>query len=234
MDPKLAMIHLLQNHLREDYDQGTILHIIGRSMVRYRSHNGIKMRWSQRCDALMRLVPTLMPMFHPKDPNCAQVVLAAVQFFYEQEALRWILRTTQCPLDGSIDHSTIHEALHRRLPERDFCSMKLIVQKTRNLHFCTKKGYLQAGVQTPTMLAMYDLNMFRLWRQALSELGHSFEKCIRRGLEDGLLREEGWTESSLAYLFDVEIPLEPLISPTILGFPVVKDVGSVERDSRPG
>jgi hypothetical protein len=218
MDPKLAMIHLLQNYRREDYDQGTILHIIGRSMVGYRPHSDIKMRWSQRCDALLRLVSTLMPMFHPKDPNCAQVVLAAVQFFYEQEALRWILRTTQCPLDGSIDHSTIHEALHRRLLERDFCSMKLIVQKTRNLHFCAKKGYLQAGVQTPTMLAMYDSNMFRLWRQALRELGHSFEKFIRRELEDGLLREEGWTESSLAYLFDVEIPLELHTSPTILGF----------------
>jgi hypothetical protein len=230
MDPKLAMIHLLENYRREDYDQDTILEIIGNSIVGYRLNKDIKMRWPQRCDALLRLLSTLMPMLHPTDPNRAKVILAAVQFFYEQETLHWMLRTTKCPLDGSIDYSTIHEALHARLLERDFCSMKLIIQKTRNLHLCAKKGYLQPRIQTPTMLAMYDMNTFRLWRQALRDLGHNIEEFIHRELGDGLLREEGWTESSLAYLFEFEIPSDPHTSPTNFGFPCCQRCG--RRGSR--
>jgi hypothetical protein len=225
IDPKLAMIHLLQRHRREDYEDGTMMHIIGISMLGYRPQKWFNMPWSKRCEALLKLLQTLMPILGPEDPYRIKIIWTAVTFYYEQEALRWLLRTTHCSLDGSVDHSTIHEALHQRLLERDLCSMRLIVRKTKNLHFCARKGYALTGFQTPTMLAMYDMNMFQLWRQILCELGHDIERFIRDELEEGFLRQEGWTESSMRFLFHVDIPSYSHPAPFELRFPSCQRCG---------
>ncbi len=183
------------------------------------------MPWSKRCEALLKLLFTLMPVLRPEDPYRVKIIWTAVHFYYEQEVLRWLLRTTQCSLDGSIDYSTIHEALHQRLLERDLCSMRLIVWKTKKLHFCAKKGYALAGFQTPTMLAMYDMNIFQLWRQILYELGHDIESFIRDELEEGLLRQAGWTETSMKFLFHVDIPSNSHPAPFELRFPSCQRCG---------
>jgi hypothetical protein len=177
------------------------------------------MPWTQRCDAILKLVSTLVPTLHSHDPNRASVIFGAVDFYYEQEVLRWLLCTTKAPLIGSSDYSTVHEAIHRRLLERDLRSMKLIIEQTKNLHLCAKKSSLQTEVETPTMLAMYDMNTFCLWRQMLRELGHDTQEFVRGELQEGPLRRAGWTQDSLSYLFDMEISPDPHTTPVVFRFP---------------
>jgi hypothetical protein len=219
------MINLFQRYRREDYDDDSTLEIIGLSMIRYRPQKSMKMPWAQRCDALLKLVSTLVPTLHSDDPIRAKVVFAAVDLCFEQELLHWLLHTTKGPLDGSTEYSAVHEAIHKRLLERDLCSMKLIVEKTKNLHLCAKKGYLQNGVETPTMLAMYDMTTFLLWRQVLRDLGHDTQEFVRRELEDGELKQAGWTQHSLSYLFDAQILPDPHTAPVVFGFPFCQRCG---------
>jgi hypothetical protein len=220
IEPKLAMINLLQNHRREDYEDFTIGNMIWHALLFYRPQKDINISWVQRRAAILKMISTLLPFYDAAHPHRADILHKAVKLCFEQEVLQYLLRTTE----GYIDHdlsisSTIHEALHRRLLERDPESMKLIVEKTKNLHRSEIKCYGSDQMETPTMLAMYDMRTFLAWRKVLRDLGHETVPFVEEELEDGALRDEGWTVSSLSELFDSEVLPDSWYGPMYFGFP---------------
>lgn len=220
IEPKLGMIHLLQNHRREDYEDLTIGGIIWHFSLFYRPQKDINISWVQRRAAIWKLISTLLPFFDSDNPYRSDIIYLAVNLCYEQEVLQYVLRTTKGYIDlHSTCSSIVHRALHRRLLERDPTSAKLIVKKTKNLHRCEVKSYKDARTETPTMLAMYDMKTFLAWRNVLHDLGHETIAFVEQELTDGPLKVSGWTKSSLCELFDTEILPDSHHGPTILGFP---------------
>lgn len=183
----------------------------------------------QRRTAILNLLSTLLPYFDNDNPSQAEILFLTVKLCYEQEVLQYILRTTK----GYIDikprgNSTLHEAMHRRLLERDSSSMKLIVKKTKNLHRREVKSYRDPQTETPTMLAMYDMKTFLAWRDMLQDLGHNITTFVDQELKQGALKESGWTAASLCELFDSDILPIPTVDLRSHAFQIAKDVGRVE------
>jgi hypothetical protein len=227
------MINLLQNNRREEYEDDTILHMMGLFMQAYRPQKAIDMSWAQRRNAALRLLATLIASFDPHDLELIAIVHGAVMFCYEQNVLHWLLHYMKGPitlLGGSM--SVIHESIARRLLERDPSAMKIITQRTDNLHLCIEDSSRRMVRSTPTMLAMYDMGLFLAWSQLLRELGHDIRVFVRQELEEGLLKEQGWDEPSLTFLFQENFVPDPHHAPTALMFPSCERCG--DKGSRIG
>jgi hypothetical protein len=210
----------LESHRREDYEDLTIGNMMWHVLLFYRPQKDINISLVQRRAAILKLFSTLLPFFDNDNPSRTEILFLTVKLCYEQEVLQYILRTTK----GYIDikprgNSTLHEAMHRRLLERDSSSMKLIVKKTKNLHRREVKSYRDPQAETPTMLAMYDMKTFLAWRDMLQDLGHKTTTFVDQELKQGALKESGWTAASLCELFDSNILPNPYYGPTILCFP---------------
>lgn len=228
------MINLLQKHRREDYDDMTIGSMIWQIMLFYRPQKDIKMSWLQRRAAILRLLSLLLPFFDNDNPCRSEILHLAVLLTYEQEVLQYILRTTT----GYIDHgksfdksfSVVHKALEERLLERDPNSMKLIVEKTKNLHRPVTISYQGPQNETPTMLAMHDMKTFLAWREILQDLGHEITAFIDHELREGSLADNGWTASSLSEIFTTKQLPDPYYGPSIFNFPNCERCGDQRTD----
>jgi hypothetical protein len=214
------MINLLQKHRRDDYEDFTIGNMIWHTLLFYRPQKELNIPWADRRAATLSFISTLLPFYKADHPHRAEIIHKAVKLCFEQEVLGYLLRTTKgyIDLDLSIS-STVHEALHRRLLERDPSSMRLIVQKTKDLHRCEIKYDGRTVVETPTMLAMYDMKTFIAWRELLHDLGHETSAFVEQELKEGALRDDVWTRSSLSELFDTEGLPDPIYGPMFFGFP---------------
>ena len=220
IEPKLSMIRLLQNHRHEDYEDWTVANMIWHVLLLYRPQSDIGISWAQRRAAIMKLFSMILPFFANDNPYRADIIHITISLCYEQEVLQYLLRTTK----GYIDRkpgtsSTLHEALHRRLLDRDPSSMRLIVGKTKDLHRLAARSYLDPRPETPTMLAMYDMRTFLAWRNMLHDLGVETLAFVEQELSKSSLRDFGWSSSSLRELFDTEIFPDPYYGPNIFGFP---------------
>ncbi|KAE9371001.1 hypothetical protein N431DRAFT_18376 [Stipitochalara longipes BDJ] len=223
IDPWLGILRLLQKYRREDYDDLTVGNMMWHVMLFYRPQKDISLSWVQRRAAIMKLFSMLLPFFANDNPWRSDLIYITVYLSYEQEVLQYILRTTK----GYIDHidlkprhpSILHEAIHRRLLVRDLGSMRLIVNKTENLHRCSARSYRDPRPETPTMLAMYDRMTFLAWRNMLHDLGHETMAFVEQELNEVSVRDCGWTTSSLCELFDTKALPGPYYGPTYFNFP---------------
>lgn len=224
------MINLLQKHRREDYDDLTIGNMIWHVMLFYRPQKDIKMSWMQRRAAILRLFSTLLPFFDNDNPYRSEILHLAVLLTYEQEVLQYILRTTTGYIDLGKSFSVVHKALEGRLLERDPNSMKLIVEKTKNLHRPVTISYQGPQTETPTMLAMHDMKTFLAWRDMLQDLGHEITAFIDQELREGFLADNGWTASSLSEIFTTKQLPDPYYGPSIFNFPNCERCGDQRTD----
>jgi hypothetical protein len=220
------MINVLQNNKREEYDNDDIQHMMLRFMQAYRPQKVIDMTWAQRRNAALRILATLIASFDPHDPEIIAIVHVAILFYYEQNVLHWLLDYMKGPftLLGS-DISVIHLSMERRLLERDPPAMKAIVQRTDNIHLRIADSSSWGVRSTPTMLAMYDMGLFLAWSRLLRQVGHDIRPFVSRELEEGLLKEQGWDESSLTFLFEENFVPDPHHAPTALMFPSCERCG---------
>jgi hypothetical protein len=217
--PKLGMLNLLQVYRREDYEDLTLGNLIWHFLLFYRPQNDINIPWRQRRISILRLLSMVLPFFDNDNPYRAEILFLAVKLCYDQEVLQYILRTTNGYIDlKPLGNSSVHEAMHRRLLERDSGSMKLIVKKTKNLHRCEAISSRDPQTETPTMVAMYDMNIFLAWREMLHDLGHETTTFVEQELKEGALKDRGWTSTSLCELFETQILPDPYYGPTIFGF----------------
>lgn len=228
------MIRLLQRYCPDGFDEDIIHLLITRSFLLYRPQKAINMLLAQRFEAALHTVTALVPALGPEDPLRLRILLAAIYFMFDQSVLQWLLRS----IPGNIEpthrrESVILEAICRRLPERDPVSMKMIVLKTSNLHLpgLHQNQDVSTRPNTPTILTMYDANLFFYWRKILLEIGTDLKEFIRREIDEGLLKEEGWDEDSLTALFEYQFTPTPPQGKTVMGFPSCERCGAAGSKS---
>jgi hypothetical protein len=113
IEPKLAMINLLQEQRREDYEDFTIGNMIWHALLFYQPQNDISISCVQRQVVILKLLSTMLPFYKASHPHRADLLYKAVKLCYEQEVLQYILRTTKACIDLNLNIcSTIHEAMH--------------------------------------------------------------------------------------------------------------------------
>jgi hypothetical protein len=93
--------------------------------------------------------------FDSDNPCRSETLHLVVLLSYKQEELQCILRTTTTYVDLDKHFSVVHKALDQRLLERDPNSMKLIVEKTKNLRRRVTISDQGPQIKTQTMLAMH-------------------------------------------------------------------------------
>jgi hypothetical protein len=69
------------------------------------------------------------------------------------------------------------------------------------------------------------MGLFLAWSRLLREVGHDIRTFVSRELEEGLLKEQGWDESSLTFLFEENFVPDPHHAPTALMFPSCERCG---------
>ncbi len=157
---------------------------------------------------MAQLLPLLLGDLHPRHDAVGELLYLSVKFLYEKEVLRWILGNMKGSIDGPKyyggSYDTLYQAIAARLLERDYESMRCIMQRTGDLHLLSRVHGLVGGeMETPTSQAMNDMGIFLLWRKLLGEVGVDMKGFVRRELEvtEWGLRGKGWDEWSLGYLF---------------------------------
>ena len=143
--------------------------------------------------------------------------------------IRWAARSQVGMIPDYVP--VLVDAIRARLPERDPEAMRLIIEKTQNLHFrraCPthhEGNFHHHFCKTATDLAMQDSNLFFMWRKLLRELGHNIEDFIRGELEVGPLKKEGWSESTLMTLFEYDYTPQKFTGPSLGGYPFCERCG---------
>ncbi len=155
---------------------------------------------------MAQLLPLLLGDLHPRHDAVGELLYLSVKFLYEKEVLRWILGNMKGSIDGPKyyggSYDTLYQAIAARLLERDYESMRCIMQRTGDLHLLSRVHGLVGGeMETPTSQAMNDMGIFLLWRKLLGEVGVDMKGFVRRELEvtEWGLRGKGWDEWSLGY-----------------------------------
>jgi hypothetical protein len=195
----------------------------------YRPQKSINLSLAGKNEAALGIINSLVPTLHPKDPLRTRSLIAAIFLFFDRKVLQSMLRNMLDKLEPTNKkESVIHEAISRRLPERDRLSMEMIVQKTSNLNLCISDPTLSVDMKphTPTMLAMYDENIFCIWRDILVDQGVNLVEFIEDELDAGQLRQDGWNASSLKELFDYEFMPRPIRGARVIGFPDCERCGA--------
>jgi hypothetical protein len=200
--PRLAMINLLQRYRREDFDDDTLLFIVGKGFTYYRPQKDIEMNMQDRKDAVLQLTATLLAGLSKSDANWIEVLYEAIEWCYTHEVLQWLLNIIKGALDrDNFCWSVLHAGLRKRLLFRDPESLKEIFRRTKFTNRCAVRGTPDITTQTPTMLAMYDEDSFLAWKLLLQELSINIRDFISTELQDGLLAKQGWDDEALTYLF---------------------------------
>jgi len=185
----------------DEHDEMQISKLIGLLHLFYRPQKVFKLGLEERRDAALRIIKQLIGHFPEGDVMRSKIFVALMEFNYDQSVLQWTLQNIKGTIQDGGGSSGIHEGLWRKLPIRDPMSMKLIIQKTENLHRFYRKPSSTLPSGTPTSLAMYQPGMFFTWRNMLLELGYDLEEFVRRELEESHLANEGWECETLALVF---------------------------------
>ena len=172
-----------------------------------------------RRDIVLQILTNFFPTLPPQDPLCIEMLAFALSVKSDPDVLHWIIQCIPGHLQFfealRLEPSPIHAAMMTRLSERDMACMRIIVSRTPNLHedFAGLDSNLWKR-HTPTMLAMYDMNLFRLWRDLLIDLDLNIQEFVKRELETlGGLRAEGWNNKTLMQVFELDFHTLEMHSP---------------------
>ncbi len=222
------MISLFENYSHEDMD---ILYLIGQLLLAYRPQKMMAMDIAERRRAALLLLKHLSRFLPKNDSYQTKILYGMLDFFYQQDILRWVLTTIDGPILENSENSAIHRAIGMKLLTLDTVSMEMIVRKTSNLHRFWKKQPDSIPPSTPTSLAMFRPEMFYAWARLLKDLGHNIEDfiCTELMSSNSPLLAEGWAQGSLLELFNSE-PL-PNLGYTPPGYFACQRCGRVEGSS---
>ncbi|KAF4626560.1 hypothetical protein G7Y89_g11597 [Cudoniella acicularis] len=210
VEKKLSMLALLQSYAANGYDESTVLHMAGQMLLFYRMCKKFPMSQSDRRDVALNKISKLIALLPADDViSRSRLVYFMLQVYYHQKVLSWTIQDIPGPFwEGSRAESCfiILQAFKTKLPYRDPVSMRLITQKTLNLHrIYSQKVHdvSYASHFTATSLAMRQPSLFFPWRDILVDLGRDIEEFVRKELEpvDSPLRAEGWNHETLCSLF---------------------------------
>lgn len=192
-------------------------------LFRYRVHKKISLPLVERWDAAQSIIEYLAPEFEEHDFHRTALLEAAIHWYFDRNAIRWLLRMIpgQLSQPGG-DYSAVHAIIYRRLLERDPESARVVVQKTSDLHrYCNTYG---VGYQTPTSMAMFQASLFIAWRDLLLNLNHDMSAFIENELKQAMLASQGWNKDNLTHLFKIDYT--PHEGPRHFGFPDCERCGA--------
>jgi hypothetical protein len=229
VEKKLSIFYLLQKYCPHEYDETTTLGILGHLSVHYRPQKlpeNLPMRQKDRRQMTQRRMLQLLPLL-PLDNvvNQSRLLSHMIKFYFEQEALACAIRTIKGQLYESDQSETISnvfiplEAMMNKLPFRDPESMKLLVQKAKDIHRVYDSETVYTGRSsylTLTSLAMRQPRLFFPWRDMLAELGHDVREFVELELSsiNSPLATDGWSEETLMNVFESEVFPDSVYSTT--------------------
>ena len=162
------------------------------------------MSLADRRDAALGVIKQLIYHFPEEDVERSNILFDLMHFNYDRSVLHWTLRSIKGFIHDNSQNSGIHQGFWRKLPVRDPMSMRLIVQKTQNLHRFYDMNCFTLPAGTPTSLAMYQPGLFFQWRSILLDQGHDIDHFVRRELEVPHLGDQGWEQGTLTAVFKSE------------------------------
>ncbi|KAF7860350.1 hypothetical protein EAF04_008477 [Stromatinia cepivora] len=211
---KLALANLLAHH--DFLDDDVNFWAIGRLFLFYRPNRTMDMDVANRNEAALVILQYLASFFHRTNYNFNGLFSELLSMGYDGAVLHWSLRNIPGKLCGNENRSVIQRAIRRLLLIQEPLTMKTIIDKstTADLHLYIDPSPSQVyGRETPTSLAMYDLEGFLVWRRLLKELGFDISDFVARELEAGAWKSNGWTQQTLLALFEQELTLPKLPKP---------------------
>ncbi|KAM0157904.1 hypothetical protein ACHAQE_002159 [Botrytis cinerea] len=201
---KIAMVETLEfySKSKDDSKYGTI----GRMEIFYTPSRQPNMTQEELSDNMLYVFKALTPSL--RTDNAAQFgyLRGMLSTGHAGKLIHWLIGRIKGAFeieeDSISSYSLLHYVIGARLLHRDPLSVKLIMERTADLHVC--HGYGSWGryePQTPTSLAMYDQDMFIPWRRLLQETKQDMDAFIERELNAKFLTSMGWTKATLRALF---------------------------------
>ena len=207
MDTRIAIINsYLSYDIDLNYDQA-LEYVIVTLFQNYRPGTGSRtMPSATRLGMVSRLLTLFIPQFANTPLYMTEFLYVGMRWLYDKEVLYTILRHIPGMIgdEDERSQSCIHEAITRRIFERDPLSARIITMKTKNLHRPFLLFANHQGLETPTTLAMYQSTLFFDWKKVLLELGCKTEDFIERELKEDVVVNRGWTKTSLTKLFELD------------------------------
>ncbi|CZR69459.1 uncharacterized protein PAC_19359 [Phialocephala subalpina] len=207
---KLSMLELFRQYSSDDFDEMTVLNLIGLSLLFYRPYKlSSSLSSIERDVSALMLLRTLLPLWDPN--NDWRTVLIHEMFLlrYGPGVLYWTLSTFEDKVAESERFSIIHDAVAAKLPLRCSRTMNLFIHKTTDLH--RPWGSATIHLSTPTSLAMYQPALFFAWKDALVNAGVGIQAYVEREilLERSPLAQQGWSKETLNAIFTSREQLFP-------------------------
>ncbi|TGO77296.1 hypothetical protein BELL_0114g00120 [Botrytis elliptica] len=157
-----------------------------------------------RNKAILTVLQYLASFFHRTKYNFSGLFSDLLGLGYDGQVLQWPLRFIPGKLYNNEYANILQGAIRRLFLIREPLTMKAIVDKstTTDLHlYVDSTPSKRREKETPTSLAMYDLEGFLVWRRLLKELGFDISAFVARELEIGGLKSIGWSQETLVELF---------------------------------
>ncbi|KAF7947473.1 hypothetical protein EAE96_008560 [Botrytis aclada] len=202
---KIAMAETLEFYSKskgDDSKYGTI----GRMAIFYTPSKQPNMTQEELSDNMLCVFKALTPSLSTGNAAQVKYLRGMVSDGHAGKLIHWLIGRINGALEMGEDnissYSLLHYVIGARLLHRDQLSVKTILERTTNLHI--SHGYGSWGSyepQTPTVLAMYDQDMFIQWRRLLHETKQDMDVFIERELDAKLLTSMGWTKATLNALF---------------------------------
>ncbi|CAD6448806.1 b0dd9802-009d-4c6c-a18f-d0a4bb4da8d4 [Sclerotinia trifoliorum] len=201
---KIAIIETLEFYSK--YKGNSIYGTIGRLSIFYTPSKRLDMTQEEISDNMLCVFKALTPSLRTGNA-------AAIRYLHEMlssghcgSLIHWLISRLEGNLDVHEDSVTSYSLLHcligARFLHRDLLSVRMIMEKTTDLHSCHGYGaWGQYQPQTPTVLAMYDQDLFIPWRQLLLESKQDMDTFIEREVDAKQLTSMGWTKATLKALF---------------------------------
>ncbi|ESZ97746.1 hypothetical protein SBOR_1871 [Sclerotinia borealis F-4128] len=200
---KVAITETLQVYEKDkNHKYGTI----GRLAIFYRPTKQIDMPQEEISKNMICVFKALAPSL--RTGTFAQIgyLRNMISDGHHGSLIHWLISKIEGNLEMYEDSITSYSLLHilvgARFLHRDPLSVKMIMEKTTDLHIC--HGYGAWGryqPHTPTTLAMYDLDLFIPWRRLLQESKQDMDTFIEREIDAKHLSSMGWTKATLEVLF---------------------------------
>ncbi|KAF7861665.1 uncharacterized protein EAF02_010619 [Botrytis sinoallii] len=202
---KIAMIETLEFYSKSKNDDSKYGDI-GRMAIFYTPSKQPNMTQEELSDNMLCVFKALTPSLCTGNAAQARYLRGMVSEGHAGKLIQWLIGRIKGALeieeDSISSYSLLHYVIGARFLHRDQLSVKMIMERTTNLHIC--HGYGSWGSyepQTPTVLAMYDQDMFISWRKLLQETKQDINAFIERELDAKLLSSMGWTKATLGALF---------------------------------
>ncbi|KAH8596173.1 hypothetical protein B0O99DRAFT_594006 [Bisporella sp. PMI_857] len=211
LSKSITTIDLLQEHAQETDEILFELHVPVTMLLHHRP--SVHRAYS----SALKIIERFLPHLEPGDPNRTRILYAAILLGFNGTVINSIFRYIPNILNETSDTSCLHEAIVKRLFQRDLRCMRLIIQRTKDLHRIFRIHHV---MHTPTSLAMCLPDIFYDWRMLLLDIGVEIADFVERELsnEEGLA-SGGWTQETLTRLFELKFMPQRPNTPSGYPFP---------------